>query len=118
MAKQKKIKIFCCENSASIAAETLNACSVPSSVELIHVPCSGKVKITRILDCIHEGADKIVVLACPVDSCTYITGNKRALKRVNRARGILEDAGLDKERVRIEFISSLDTHKLIRILKE
>lgn len=114
----KKIVAFCCENSAYKAVETIRTEAMTEEIEFIKVFCAGAIETGRILECFENGAEKVVVLACPIDNCTYITGNCRALKRVGIAASALEDAGIGKERVRMEMISSVDTHKLIEILEE
>ncbi|MBA7681084.1 hypothetical protein ES703_89412 [subsurface metagenome] len=114
---KKKIVAFCCENSSYKAAESIRTSSLMKAVEVVKLPCAGKVEIGQILKCLENGVERVLVLGCPIDNCKYITGNCRALKRVNAARQALKDAGIEEEKVRIELVSSLDTHKLIDILK-
>ena len=40
------------------------------------------------------------------------------LKRADVVRQALKDAGVEENRVRIEFMSSLDAHKLVEIIRE
>lgn len=115
---RKKIVAFCCENSALKAAESIPTGSAMKSVEVVSVPCAGKVEIREILKRVEDGVDQVLILGCPLDNCKYVQGNRRALKRMGVARQALKDAGLEEEKVRMEFISSLDTHKLIEILKK
>jgi F420-non-reducing hydrogenase iron-sulfur subunit len=118
MADGKKIVAFCCENSGFKAAEPIRSSAAMKSVEIVKVPCSGKVEVRDMLKAVEQGADHVLVLACPFDNCKYIRGNKRALKRVAMARSALNDAGLEDNRISIEFLSSVDTHKLMEILKK
>lgn len=118
MAKKKKIVAFCCENSAYKVAESIRKSSEMRSIELVKVPCAGKIEVVQMLKCLEEGAGKVLVLGCPIDNCKYVKGNRRALKRVNVAKQALKDAGIEEDKVLIELISSLDTHKLAETLKE
>ena len=118
MAKKRKVITYCCEQSAVKAAASPEAARLLEKVDMITVPCSGSVETRMLLEQIEHGASGVIVLACPIDNCTYLDGNRRARTRVRAARKALADAGMDMDTVRIEFISSLDTHKLVSILKE
>ena len=58
------------------------------------------------------------MLGCPKDNCTYVRGNYRAEKRIASVKAALREAGLDERRVRMDFISSLDSRKLLDIAAE
>ncbi len=111
MNKKKNIVAFCCENSSVQAAEAVTDKEVLDAVEIVKLPCTGKVEITHILNCFEKDYEGVIVFGCPVDNCQYIKGNERTRKRVEKAKTILRDIGIDEERVRMEFISSMDAHK-------
>ena len=115
---QKKIVAICCENSGFKAAQSIRDSAAMKSVTVLKVPCAGNVEVGGILKHFEEGADKVLVLGCPLENCKYLRGNRRALKRVAVARQALKDAGLEETRLRIELISSVDDYKLTGILKE
>ena len=114
----KRIVAFCCENSALRAAQSVEDPAVLEAVELVRLPCTGKVEIGLLLQCLEEGHPGVLVLGCPVDNCKFLRGSSRARKRVAMTRRILKEAGLDEERVRMDFLSSVETHKLRRIVAE
>ena len=114
----KKIVAFCCENSALEAAEGACDVSMRETVEIVRVPCSGKVEIGLVLKCLENGSPGVLVLGCPMDSCKYLQGSTRARKRIDAVKKILRDAGVDENRVHMDFLSSVDSHKLIRIVRE
>jgi F420-non-reducing hydrogenase iron-sulfur subunit len=114
----KKIVAFCCENSALKAADCVGDASVLQAVELVRLPCTGKVEIGLLLQCLEEGHPGVLVLGCPVDNCKYLIGSTRARKRVGMTREILKEAGLNEERVRMDYLSSVDTYKFERIVRE
>ena len=118
MTRKKTIIAFCCENSAYKAAEPILGASFMKSVEVVKLTCAGKVQVSEILKCFENGAENVLILGCPIDNCQYLKGNIRAQKRVNVARQALKDAGIDENRLKIEFISSLDRHKLAEIIKK
>jgi len=113
---EKKIVAFCCENSALKAAEALSDPAVLEAVELVRLPCTGKAEVGLVLKCLEEGHPGVLVLGCPVDNCKFLIGSTRARKRLEYARGLLKEAGLAEERVRMDFVSSVDSHRLARIV--
>ena len=118
MKEQKNIVVFCCENSAYKAAQAVQDRSVLESVEIVRLPCSGKIEIGLVLKCFEQDAAGVLILACPIDNCQYLTGNKRARKRVEMIKQALRSAGYDENRVKLDFLSSLDPHKFVKSVKE
>jgi F420-non-reducing hydrogenase iron-sulfur subunit len=114
---KKKIVAFVCENSAQKAAAQVQEAGVLEAVELVRLPCSGKIEIGLILKCLEEGHPGVLVLGCPIDNCKYLKGNLRARKRVELVKKALKDAGLPEELVHIDFLSSVDSHKLVDIVQ-
>jgi len=113
---EKKIVAFCCENSALKAAEAVSDPEALAAVELVRLPCTGKAEVGLVLKCLEEGHPGVLVLGCPVDNCKFLIGSTRARKRLEYARGLLKEAGLAEERVRMDFVSSVDSHRLARIV--
>ncbi len=102
---EPKIIAFCCSNCASSAAEISHAMNkmLPENVKVVQVPCTGRVEVLHLLKPFEEGADGVYVGGCQEDSCQYIKGIKKAEKRVEKARQILND--LDIEPGRIDVFS-------------
>lgn len=118
MADKDKIIVFCCENSALKAIDNIGKSGIMSSVEIVKLPCSGKVEIGLILKCFESGYNGVVVLGCPLDNCKFIKGNYRALKRIDMVKKSLKEAGIDESQVKIDFVSSVDSHKVAKIIEE
>ena len=118
MEAKKKIVAFCCENSAYKAADSVHDASVLENVEIVRLPCSGKIEIGLVLKCLENDHPGVLILACPVDNCKYIKGNIRARKRVEMIQQALQHAGYDENRVKMDFLSSLDAHKFVNIVNE
>jgi F420-non-reducing hydrogenase iron-sulfur subunit len=118
MEASKKLVVFCCENSAYKAAEAIDDTSVFEQIEIVCLPCSGKIEIGLVLKCFENDHPGVLILACPIDNCKYLKGNLRARKRVEMIKQALRNAGYDENRVRLDFLSSVDTHKFVKIVKE
>ena len=118
MDNTKTIVAFCCENSAYKAADAVKDVSLFENVEVVRLPCSGKIEIGLVLKCLENDHPGVLILGCPIDNCKYLKGNVRARKRVEMIKQALRNAGYDENRVRMDFLSSLDTHKFITIVNE
>jgi F420-non-reducing hydrogenase iron-sulfur subunit len=76
-------------------------------IRLIRVMCSGRVDLEFVLRAFSNGMDGVFIGGCRLNECNYIThGNYHALSMVLLCRKILEHAGLNPERLSIEFMSS------------
>ena len=78
----------------------------PANIKIIHLPCSGKVDVRHLLRAIQKGADGVYVVGCLEGTCHYNDGNYRARERVEYVRTLLEEIGLEADRVRMYNLSS------------
>ena len=108
---ERRIALFCCENSGYPAFEALEEVKLREAVELIRLPCSGKVEVGHILKVLEQGYEGVLVLGCPLENCTYLRGSHRASRRVQAARGILAAVGMRPQIVQMSFVSSVDAHE-------
>ena len=117
---ERRITALLCENSAwkayLDAASAGAADSALGRIDPVKLPCSGKAEVGLILKILEQGSAGVLVLGCPKDNCTFIRGNYRAEKRIGAARAALREAGWDENVVRLDFISSLDGHRLLDIV--
>ena len=105
---QPRIVAFCCEQSGNQAAEmarTLNL-KLPEKLEVVPVPCSGRIETLALLKALESGADGVVVFACYEDNCQYLEGNVRLKGRVDYAKQIIGKIGLEKERLEIVHVAT------------
>jgi heterodisulfide reductase subunit A-like polyferredoxin/coenzyme F420-reducing hydrogenase delta subunit len=115
-----RIIAFLCQNSAYEAAEMarLFGDALPQGLQMIKVPCAGKVDVDYILTAFQAGADGVLVLACHKDNCKSLRGNTFADWRVEDTRRILEEVGLEKERLQFATIASNMPVEFARIIRE
>jgi len=78
----------------------------PANIKIIRVPCTGKVDVMYLLRAIQKGADGVYVVGCLEGTCHYNEGNFRARERVEHVRMLLEEIGLEADRVRMYNLSS------------
>ena len=82
------------------------------------VPCTGRVEELMILKAFENGADGVMVVGCLEGDCHYQVGNIRARRRVERVAGMLDEAGIGGERVRMYNLSAGEGAKFARFAGE
>lgn len=131
MSEDPVIIAFCCHYCAFTAADLAGTMrqQYPSNVRIVRLPCTGRAEINLVLQAFEEGADGVLVAGCEPGSCHFIKGNLRAAKRVAHARDLLQEAGIDPERLEMRHIAASQgplfaqvsrefTEKIRRIMEE
>ena len=105
---EPKIVAFCCEQSGLPAAEMAKTLKlkIPDNLELVPVPCSGRIETLYLLKALESGADGVVVFACYEENCRYLQGNVRLKGRVDYAKQIMAKIGLEQERLEIFHVAT------------
>jgi coenzyme F420-reducing hydrogenase delta subunit/Pyruvate/2-oxoacid:ferredoxin oxidoreductase delta subunit len=98
------IMAFCCENSAFDSARmaSLTGLPLPDGLQLVRVPCAGRVDLQYVLKALESGADGVMIIGCHDESCKSVRGNRLAKKRTEIIGESLGDVGLEKERLFFE----------------
>jgi len=121
MSYEPKIVGFLC-NWCSYAGADLAGVSrfqYPPNLRVIRVMCSGRVHPAHILEAFRNGADGVLVAGChPPNDCHYISGNLKAKRRVAVLKKLIEQMGMDPERLRLEWISAAEGEKFARVVTE
>ncbi len=109
---EPELTAFTCIYCGSMAADTAGALRLtyPANVKLFRFPCTGKVDVEYMLKAFEEGADGVYIVACPIGNCHHVHGNVRATKRLAYARELLEEIGLDGDRLGIFYMSGSQAH--------
>jgi F420-non-reducing hydrogenase iron-sulfur subunit len=107
---------WCAYEAADSAGRSQKA--YPANLKIIRVMCSGRVAPCLILEAFHQGADGVVVMGCRGGECHYKTGNIQALKRHVLLTATLQSLGIEKDRLRLEWICAGDKDKFVEIVRE
>ena len=107
-SKETTIVAFCCLYCAYAAADLAGSMRLqyPSNLRIVRTPCTGRLEVEFFLKAFESGADGVLVAGCEEGSCHFKEGNLIAKRRVNYARKLLEEAGLEKERLRMVNVSA------------
>ncbi|MFC1539570.1 hydrogenase iron-sulfur subunit [Candidatus Latescibacterota bacterium] len=108
MNKDPIIIAFCCHYCAFTAADLAGTMrqQYPTNVRIVRLPCTGKVDIGMMLHAFVSGADGVMVAGCEDGSCHFMSGNLRAIKRVTKAKKLLEETGVNPERLDMFHIAA------------
>jgi len=103
-----QVVAFCCRHCAYSAADLAGGSrfDYPPAVKIFEMPCTGRASVLEILHALEKGADGVAVAGCLPGTCHYIQGNLHAAQRVEHAAKLLEEIGLEPQRVRMINISA------------
>ena len=115
-----KIVALCCHYCAYTAADLAGASRLQysPSVEVVRIPCTGKVDVIYILKAFEAGADGVYVAGCLDGDCHFIAGNIRAKGRVAYAKRLIAEAGLEPERLEMYQLSAAEGERFKTIADE
>lgn len=101
--QNRTLALFFCQNVTACGLEEIKSLEkrYGKGLRLFPLPCSGRLDSIHLLRAIEEFADAAFVIACPEGACRHFEGNRRAVKRVERTKAILQSIGLEKDRVDI-----------------
>jgi coenzyme F420-reducing hydrogenase delta subunit/Na+-translocating ferredoxin:NAD+ oxidoreductase RNF subunit RnfB len=81
--------------------------------------CTGRVDLAFVLRAFQKGADGVIVGGCWLGECHYVTeGNYYALNMMHLAKKLLEYAGVNPERLRIEWISASEGVRFAEVMND
>lgn len=100
-----KIVAFLCSRSARHAMEAAGP-GISRILTPVIVACAGTVDPSHIMMAFQEGADGVLVAGCHTGNCASLYGSILAGERVNRSMALLEDAGLDPNRLKFTTVAS------------
>ncbi len=90
----------------------------PPNMRVIRVMCTGRIDPTFIVKAFAEGADGVMVSGCHPGDCHYVTGNYKAEKRINFLSSILDDLGIEHDRLLLTWISASEGEKFAKTVRE
>jgi F420-non-reducing hydrogenase iron-sulfur subunit len=109
----KIVGFFCnwCSYTAANLAGTARI-KMPPNVNIVRVPCSGRVDEKLVSKAFSAGADGVLVCGCHPGDCHYKEGNLSARRRVTGLKPLLEAIGIGSDRLRLEWISASEGGKV------
>jgi len=90
----------------------------PPNIKSIRVMCSGRVDPVFILEALKKGADGVLVAGCHPGDCHYQSGNYKTNRRIMLLKKLLDNMGVEPERVRFEYISASEGQKFAHVVTD
>jgi F420-non-reducing hydrogenase iron-sulfur subunit len=110
-----KVMLICCQN-ARAAVDAVE--DMPPEVKVLELPCSGRVDEVTIIRALRLGASAVMVAGCLEGNCQHHSGNYQARRRVDDARSILAQIGVEPERVEMLHLASNQSAKARAAVQE
>ena len=103
----KIVALLCnwCSYTGADLAGTSRIAYMPN-IRIIRIMCSGRIEPTFVLKAFREGADGVLLCGCHPGDCHYHEGNYKCLRRYYLLQDYIEQMGIKKERIRLEWISA------------
>jgi len=90
----------------------------PPTIRIVRVMCSGRVDPIFIIEAFRRGADGVLVAGCHPGDCHYLAGNYKAQRRVVMLKRLLEQFGIEPERLRLDWVSASEGDRFARLIKD
>ena len=119
MFEPRIVCFFCkwCTYAGADLAGTSRKQYPPNGV-VVRVNCTGRIDPQHVLWAFREGADGVLVGGCHPGDCHYEEGNYKTMRRVQFLKRMLEDMGVEPERLHLEWISAAEGEKLVHVMSD
>ena len=116
---EPKIVGFLCRWCSCAGADLAGTSRIkyPPNINPIRVNCSGRVDPTLVLKALASGADGVLIAGCHPGDCHYTSGNIKTLRRFRLLQKLLDQFGIERERVRLEWVSASEGERYARVVR-
>jgi len=120
MPFEPKIVAFLCNWCTYTGADLAGVSRLkwPPNVRPIRVMCTGRIDPQFIVKAFREGADGVLVSGCHPGDCHYYEGNYKALRRVHLLKRMLEEFGIQPDRLKLTWVSAAEGERWAAVAKE
>ena len=117
---EPKIVGFLCNWCSYEGADSAGRARIeyPANLRIIRVLCSGRTDPQFVIEAFKEGADGVMILGCHPGDCHYKEGNLYTLRRYVILKRVLEQFGIDKDRLRLDWISAGERDKFVEVVSD
>jgi F420-non-reducing hydrogenase iron-sulfur subunit len=90
----------------------------PANVKIIRMMCSGMVDPKYVLKAFLGGADGVLIGGCWPGDCHYINGNMKARRRVALLHEVIDQFGIDRERLWLRWVAASEGNMFVEVVDE
>jgi coenzyme F420-reducing hydrogenase delta subunit len=88
-------------------------------MRIIRVMCSGRVDLAFVLRAFRNGTDGVFIGGCWLGDCHYLTqGNYDALSMMHLCKKLLEQIGVNPDRLRLEWVSASEGIRFAEVVTD
>jgi F420-non-reducing hydrogenase iron-sulfur subunit len=116
---EPKIVGFLCKWCAYTGADLAGTSRIkyPPNVTPIRVMCSGRVDPVLVMKALSSGADGVLIAGCHPGDCHYTSGNVKTIRRFKLLQKMLDQFGVERDRVRLEWVSASEGERYARVVE-
>lgn len=116
----EKIVCFACNWCSYAGADFAGVSRIqyPHHVRIIRTMCSGRVSPQWIDRALAKGAGGVLVSGCHPSDCHYNNANKNTARRIERYWKRMEKLGINKDRLRLAWVSAAEGAQFARVIYE
>lgn len=120
MEYQPKIIAFLCKWCSYTGADLAGTSRMEymPNVRAIRVMCSGRIEPTFVLKSFKDGADGVLICGCHPGDCHYQEGNYRCLRRYHILQKYIQQMGIEKGRLKLEWISASEGKQYAELIND
>lgn len=107
---------WCCYAGADLAG--VSRIQYPPDMRIIRVMCSSRIEPAVIIEMFIQGIDGIFIGGCHPGDCHYIEGNYHTPFKIDLTQKLLEKAGMNPVRLRLEWVSASEGVRFAELMKE
>lgn len=107
---------WCSYSGADGAGQSKSA--YPANITVVRVMCSGRVDPAFVVQAFADGADGVLIAGCHPGDCHYVNGNSKTAARMPLLFRMLDDLGIEPDRVRLDWISASEGDRYAQIVTE
>jgi heterodisulfide reductase subunit A len=111
------ILAICCSECGHTAVDSSGMAMIqyPANVRIMKVPCTGILQVYQFLEAFKAGAQGVMVVGCKSDGCHYEVGSKKAQKKVEFAKALLKEYGVEPERLEMFNLIYIEGDKFAEV---
>ena len=88
------------------------------NIRIVRLMCSGRAEPDFVVSALKNGADGVLIAGCHPGDCHYMDGNLKTQRRIPLLKKMLEQMGVEPQRVRLAWISAAEAPDFVRLVNE
>lgn len=114
-----RILVLACEWSAYAAADIAGAHgqTYPANIRILRMNCSARFDPNHILWAFLNGAQGVLLGACPPGECHYNGGNLQARERILALKQQFAEHGINPDRLHLEYLAADDGEGFVKAIR-